>query len=307
MLGIDLTGKRALVAGVSDDGGFGFAIARALAEAGATVVIGSWPPALGIFEKLLERGKMDESFTLPSGARFAFEKIYPLDAAYDALEDAPEEIRTNKRYAERGDFSIAGMAAALEADFGTPCLDIVVHSLANGPEVKRQLLDTSRVGYLAAVGTSAYSNVAMVRALGPLMRAGGSVLSLTYMAGERVVPGYGGGMSSAKAALESDTRVLAFEAGRRWGIRVNTISAGPWASRAASAIGFIETMITYCRANSPLPRDLEARDVGATAAFLASPLAQAITGTTVYVDNGYHAMGMAVAADGLPPAAPPTS
>jgi enoyl-[acyl-carrier protein] reductase I len=301
MLGIDLTGKRALVAGVSDDGGFGFAIARALAEAGATVVIGSWPPALGIFEKLLERGKMDESFVLPSGTRFSFEKIYPLDAAFDTLLEAPEEIRTNKRYAERGDFSIAGMAAALEADFGPHCLDIVVHSLANGPEVKKQLLDTSRHGYLAAVGTSAYSNVAMVRHLGPLMRPGGSVLSLTYMAGERVVPGYGGGMSSAKAALESDTRVLAFEAGRRWGIRVNTISAGPWASRAASAIGFIDTMITYCRANSPLPRDLEARDVGATAAFLASPLAQAITGTTVYVDNGYHAMGMAVSPAGLEP------
>jgi len=301
MLGIDLTGKRALVAGVSDDGGFGFAIARALAEAGATVVIGSWPPALGIFEKLLERGKMDESFVLPSGSRFSFEKIYPLDAAFDTLLEAPEEIRTNKRYAERGDFSIAGMAAALEADFGPHCIDIVVHSLANGPEVKKQLLDTSRHGYLAAVGTSAYSNVAMVRHLGPLMRPGGSVLSLTYMAGERVVPGYGGGMSSAKAALESDTRVLAFEAGRRWGIRVNTISAGPWASRAASAIGFIDTMITYCRANSPLPRDLEARDVGATAAFLASPLAQAITGTTVYVDNGYHAMGMAVSPAGLEP------
>ena len=301
MLGIDLTGKRALVAGVSDDGGFGFAIARALAEAGATVVIGSWPPALGIFEKLLERGKMDESFVLPSGTRFSFEKIYPLDAAFDTLLEAPEEIRTNKRYAERGDFSIAGMAAALEADFGPHCIDIVVHSLANGPEVKKQLLDTSRHGYLAAVGTSAYSNVAMVRHLGPLMRPGGSVLSLTYMAGERVVPGYGGGMSSAKAALESDTRVLAFEAGRRWGIRVNTISAGPWASRAASAIGFIDTMITYCRANSPLPRDLEARDVGATAAFLASPLAQAITGTTVYVDNGYHAMGMAVSPAGLEP------
>ncbi len=101
-------------------------------------------------------------------------------------------------------------------------------------------------------------------------------------------------MSSAKAALEADTRTLAYEAGRRYGVRVNTISAGPWASRAASAIGFIDTMVRYSRLNSPIPRDLDARDVGATAAFLASPLATAITGATVYVDNGYHAMGMAV-------------
>jgi enoyl-[acyl-carrier protein] reductase I len=126
------------------------------------------------------------------------------------------------------------------------------------------------------------------------MREGGSFLSLTYMAGERVIPGYGGGMSSAKAALEADTRTLAFEAGRRWAVRVNAISAGPWASRAASAIGFIDTMIRYTSSNSPLPRPIDAGDVGATAAFLVSPLARAITGSVVFVDNGFHAMGMAV-------------
>jgi enoyl-[acyl-carrier protein] reductase I len=295
MLAIDLTGKRALVAGVADDGGFGFAIAKALAEAGASICVGTWPPALNIFLNLLERGKMDESLRLSDGRTLAFEKIYPLDAAYDTLADAPPEIRDNKRYRERGDFSIEGLAAALKTDFGEQPLDIVVHSLANGPEVKKPLLDTSRGGYLAAVSVSAYSLVSMVRNFGPLMRPGGSFLSLTYMASERVVPGYGGGMSSAKAALESDTRTLAYEAGRRFGgLRVNTISAGPLASRAASAIGFIDMMIRYCRANSPLPRDLHASEVGATAAFLASPHAAAITGTTVYVDNGYHAMGMAV-------------
>src|SRR5256886_6176429 len=112
-------------------------------------------------------------------------------------------------------------------DFGDRPLDIVVHSLANGPEVKKPLLDTSRAGYLAAVSASAYSLVSLVARLAPLMRPGGSFLSLTYMASERVVPGYGGGMSSAKAALESDTRTLAFEAGRKYGVRVNTISAGP--------------------------------------------------------------------------------
>jgi enoyl-[acyl-carrier protein] reductase I len=298
MLAIDLTGKRAFVAGVADDGGFGFAIAKALAEAGATICVGTWPPALNIFLNLLERGKMDASLALSDGRKLTFEKIYPLDAAYDTLEDAPAEIRENKRYKERGDFSIAGVAAQLEADFGPQPLDIVVHSLANGPEVKKPLLDTSRAGYLAAVSVSAYSLVSMVRTFAPMMRPGGSFLSLTYMAGERAIPGYGGGMSSAKAALESDTRTLAFEAGRRHGVRINTISAGPYASRAASAIGFIDTMIRYCRANSPLPRDLDAMEVGHTAAFLASPLAAAITGSTVYVDNGYHAMGMAVEGSG---------
>ena len=107
--------------------------------------------------------------------------------------------------------------------------------------------------------------------------------------------GYGGGMGTAKAALESDTRTLAFEAGRRWGIRVNTISAGPLASRAASAIGIVEKMVSYYRLNAPLTDDLKAIEVGYAAAFLASPLASGITGATVYVDKGFHAMGMAVA------------
>jgi enoyl-[acyl-carrier protein] reductase I len=101
-------------------------------------------------------------------------------------------------------------------------------------------------------------------------------------------------MSSAKAALESDTRVLAYEAGRKWGHRVNVISAGPLASRAASAIGFIETMIEYCKLNSPLPEAITAQEVGAVATFLASPLASAITGSTVYADKGYNVMGAAV-------------
>ncbi|MEP7348056.1 MAG: enoyl-[acyl-carrier-protein] reductase, partial [Gemmatimonadaceae bacterium] len=225
MLNIDLTGKRALVAGVADDGGFGFAIAKALAEAGATVCLGTWPPALKIFLTLLERGKLDESRKMSDGSLLHFERIYPLDAAYDTVADAPEEIARSKRYTDTGDFSVQGLADRLTADFGSPSLDILVHSLANGPEVKKPLLETSRSGYLSAVSVSAYSMVAMLQRFGPLMRPGASAVSLTYLAGERVIPGYGGGMSSAKAALESDTRTLAFEAGRKWGIRVNTISA----------------------------------------------------------------------------------
>jgi enoyl-[acyl-carrier protein] reductase I len=295
MLSIDLTGRRALVAGVADDGGFGFAIAKSLAEAGATVSVATWPPALNIFLRLLERGKMDETRRpVRSMLMLTFEKIYPLDAAFDTLADVPEEIRTNKRYQDTGDFSIAGVVAQLTTDFGERPLDILIHSLANGPEVKKPLLETSRAGYLAAVGTSAYSLVSMVSRFGPVMRPGGSVLSLTYMASERVIPGYGGGMSSAKAALESDTRVLAFEAGRKFGLRINVISAGPFASRAASAIGIIDRMVEYCAANTPLPEALTATEVGTTAAFLSSDLATGITGTTVYVDKGYHTMGMAV-------------
>jgi enoyl-[acyl-carrier protein] reductase I len=291
MLTIDLTGKHALVAGVADDAGFGFAIAKAFAEAGAKVSVATWPPALGIFKTMLERGKLDESRTMSNGQKLEFAKIYPLDAEYDRLDDVPAEVRDNRRYRDLGDFTIGGLAAAVAADGG---VDIVVHSLANGSEVKKPMLETSRKGYLSAVSASAYSMVSIVQQLGPIMRPHGAFVSLSYMAAERVVPGYGGGMSSAKAALESDTRVLAFEAGRKWGHRVNVISAGPYASRAASAIGFIGQMIEYTKRNSPLTSAITAEEVGATAAFLCSPLASGITGSTVYVDKGYQAMGVAL-------------
>jgi enoyl-[acyl-carrier protein] reductase I len=302
MLKIDLTGKRALVAGVADDGGFGFAIAKALTEAGATVSVATWPPALGIFKTMLERGKLDASLALSDGTKMQFAKIYPLDAEYDRLEDVPADVRASRRYRDLGDFTISGLASAVKADGG---VDIVVHSLANGSEVKKPLIETSRRGYLSAISASAYSNVSLIQHLGPITRPGGSFLSLSYMASERVVPGYGGGMSSAKAALESDARVLAFEAGRAWGHRVNVISAGPYASRAASAIGFIDQMVDYARRNAPLPQQLTAEEVAATAAFLSSPLASGITGTVVYVDKGYAAMGIAVDKEGaLAPKAP---
>eukprot|EP00920_Eleutheroschizon_duboscqi_P032570 GHVT01078609.1.p2 GENE.GHVT01078609.1~~GHVT01078609.1.p2 ORF type:complete len:148 (+),score=22.55 GHVT01078609.1:936-1379(+) len=131
------------------------------------------------------------------------------------------------------------------------------------------------------------------------MPQGSSALSLTFIASTKVVPGYGGGMSSAKAALESDTRTLAWEAGRKYGIRVNCISAGPLKSRAASAIGksgsksFIEYDIDYSRNNAPMSQDLYAEDVGGAGLFLLSPLARAVTGVTLYVDNGLHAIGRA--------------
>ncbi len=295
MLGIDLSGKRALVAGIADDGGFGFAIAKRLAEAGASVCAGTWPPAYGVFTKLLSSGRIGDSLRLASGGALEFERIYPLDAEYDVLDAVPVDVRENRRYKQHADFTVQGVADRMVEDFGARPVDVVVHSLANGREVKHPLLETSRGGYLHAVSASSYSFVSMVQRFAPLLRDGGSFQALTYMASERVVPGYGGGMSSAKAALESDVRVLAYEAGRKYGARVNCISAGPWASRAASAIGFIGDMIEYAKNNAALPEAIHADDVGATAAFLASPLAAGITGSVVYVDKGMHAMGVAPA------------
>ena len=127
MLSLDLTGRRALVAGVADDAGYGFAIAKALAEAGASVCVATWPPALNIFLNLIERGKIDEARRMPDGSLLTFEKIYPLDAVFDALTDAPAELRENKRYKDVGDFSITGLASRIAADFGEKPLDILVH------------------------------------------------------------------------------------------------------------------------------------------------------------------------------------
>ncbi|KAH7434856.1 hypothetical protein KP509_06G038100 [Ceratopteris richardii] len=290
-LAIDLRGKRAFIAGVADDQGYGWAIAKSLAAAGAEILVGTWVPALGIFETSLRRGKFDSSRVLPDGSLMEIAKVYPLDAVFDNMDDVPEDIKTNKRYAGQNKWTVQEVAESVKQDFGS--IDILVHSLANGPEVTKPLLETSRRGYLAALSASSYSYISLLKHFAPLMNAGGSSLSLTYIASEKIIPGYGGGMSSAKAALESDTRVLAFEAGRKYNIRVNTISAGPLRSRAAKAIGFIDDMINYSLANAPLQKDLEADDVGNAAAFLASPLAASITGSVVYVDNGLHAMGLA--------------
>lgn len=292
MLQIDLKGKKAFIAGVGDDQGYGWAIAKALAEAGAEILIGTWPPILRLFTSSLANGKFDESRQLSDGTLMEIAKIYPLDASFDRMEDVPEDVRENKRYKDIGCYTISDVAQAVVEDFGN--IDILIHSIANGPEVQKPLLETSRKGYLAAVSSSSYSFISMLAHFGPYMNPESAALSLTYLASERAIPGYGGGMSSAKAALESDTRTLAWEAGREWGIRVNTISAGALSSRAARAIGFIERMINYSESNAPLAKQLDASEVGATAAFLVSNLASAITGVTLYVDNGIHAMGIAV-------------
>ncbi|KAL8096705.1 enoyl-[acyl-carrier-protein] reductase [NADH], chloroplastic-like [Apium graveolens] len=291
-LPVDLRGKRAFIAGIADDNGYGWAIAKSLAAAGAEILIGTWVPALNIFESSLRRGKFDESRVLPDGSLMEITKVYPLDAVFDSPEDVPEDVKANKRYAGSSKWTVKEVAESVKEDFGT--IDILVHSLANGPEVTKPLLETSRYGYLAAISASSYSFVSLLKHFVPIMNPGGASISLTYIASERIIPGYGGGMSSAKSALESDTRVLAFEAGRKHKIRVNTISAGPLRSRAAKAIGFIDMMIDYSTENAPLQKELSAEEVGNAAAFLASPLASAITGAVVYVDNGLNAMGVGV-------------
>jgi len=289
---MDLKGKKAFIVGIGDDQGYGWAIAKALAEAGAEIIIGTWAPIVKIFTTSWKNGKFDVSRTLKNGSLLSYAKVYPIDASFDRPEDVPEEIKQNKRYQALEGYTISEVAHALSQDFGQ--IDILVHSLANAPEVKKPLLETSRQGYLSALSASSYSFVSLLAHFGPLITTGGSVLNLSYIASERAVPGYGGGMSSAKAALESDTKTLAFEAGRKWKIRVNSISAGPLRSRAARAIGFIDAMIEYSLANAPLQKDITSEEIGQAAAFLLSPLASAITGTTLYVDNGLHAMGLAV-------------
>ena len=295
MLNLHLKGKKAFIAGVGDDQGYGWAIAKSLAESGAEILIGTWTPILKIFTTSLETGKFDESRRLSDGSLMQISKVYALDAAFDKKEDVPQEILENKRYQNVEGYTVSDLSKALKHNHGH--IDILIHSLANGPEVKKPLLETSRQGYLAALSNSSYSFISLLQHLGPMMPKGASALTLSYIASNRVIPGYGGGMSSAKAALESDVKTLAFEAGRKWGIRVNAISAGPLRSRAARAIGekgisFIDQMIDYSINNAPLQKDLKAEEIGTSAAFLSSGYASGITGTLLFVDNGLHIMGV---------------
>jgi enoyl-[acyl-carrier protein] reductase I len=168
--------------------------------------------------------------------------------------------------------------------------------MAFSREITKVAKDTSRKGYMEALGISAYSLTSLLRAAEKYMdgRPGGaSAVGLTYLGGDRVVPYYGGGMSTAKAALQIDAKQLASNLGPK-NIRVNLISAGPYASRAASAIrpGGIEESIAYAAKRSPLPRGITAQEVADATAYLCSPLASAVTGHILYVDCGYNVMGV---------------
>ncbi|XP_047268577.1 enoyl-[acyl-carrier-protein] reductase [NADH] 1, chloroplastic-like [Capsicum annuum] len=221
--GGDTRYKRAFISGVAGDNGYGWAIAKSLAAAGAEILVGTWVPTLNIFETSLQRGKFDELRVLKDGSLMEITKVYPLDAVFDSLEDVPEDIKTNKRHAGSSKWTVSEVAESVKEDLGI--IGMLVHSHANGPKVTKPLLETMRRGYLAAISASSYSYVSLLKHFLPIMNPGISSISLTYIASERIIPGYGGRMSSAKAKLESDTRVLAFEAGRKQKVRVNTIAA----------------------------------------------------------------------------------
>src|SRR5262245_16555526 len=293
MVPIDLSGKVALVTGVTDNDSFAWHIAKALAAAGARLVLSCHPRLVGIVQSILERDADAEYRVLPYGAgNLKVERILPCDVAFDTMDDVDEKTRADKRYAKHGDYSIKGMIDAVGKEFGA--IDILIHSIAFSPEIKNKAVDTSRKAYQIALGVSAYSLTSLVKHALPYMEnrpGGASVVGLTYLGGERVVPHYGGGMSTAKAALQIDAKQLAHNVGSK-GIRVNLISAGPYASRAARAIGDMDEMINYAATRSPLPRGIAPEEVANATLFLCSPLASAITAQVLYVDCGYNVMGV---------------
>lgn len=293
MVPVKLDGKIALVTGVGDNEGFAWHIAKALQAAGARIVLACHPRLVNIVENILSRDQDKESRILPFGAgELKIEKILPCDVQYDTMADVDEKTRNDRRYARYSEYSVQGTVDAVGKEFGG--IDIVIHSVAFSPEIKNTALTTSRGAYMTALSISAYSLTSLLRAAQPYMEnrpGGASAVGLTYIGGERVVPHYGGGMSTAKAALQIDAQQLASNLGSK-NIRVNLISAGPYASRAAKAIGDIQEMINYAAQRSPLQRPITADEVANATVFLCSDLASGITGQILYVDAGYHCMGV---------------
>jgi len=229
MIPIDLSGKVALVTGVGDNESFAWFIAKALQAAGARLVLAVHPRMIRIVEGFLGGDAPDDvaSRALPGGGSLTVEKLLPCDVSYDRMADVPEAVRGDRRYKrveeQHGDYSIEGLMKAVKESHGG--LDILIHSVAFAPEIKSKLIDTTRAGYWTALSISAYSLTGLVRAGLPLMEdrpGGASVVGLTYLGGARVVPHYGGGMGTCKAALQMDAKQLSWFVGDK-NIRVNLI------------------------------------------------------------------------------------
>lgn len=189
------------------------------------------------------------------------------------------------------DEDLDALAASVKKELGG--LDFVVHAVAFAlrEELDGEYLNTSREGYRIAQDVSAYSLTALARRSAPLMEGrGGSIVTLTYLGGERVVPHYNV-MGVAKAALEMSVRYLAADLGPK-GIRVNAISAGPIKTLAASGVHGLSKMLEYHRTHAPLRKNTEQEEVGDAALFLVSHLSRGITGEVVHVDGGFHVLGM---------------
>src|SRR3954471_2473625 len=254
------SGKRALVLGVANKRSIAWAIARRLAEGGAQV-------AFTFQGERIEKSVRELAETVAS----------PLVTELDVRDDAA---------IERVFGEVAGVF-----DGG---LDILVHSVAfaAAEDLEGRFVDTPRDRFWMALDVSAYSLVACARAAEPLMEAagGGSIVTMTYLGGERAVPHYNV-MGVAKATLDSSMRYLAWDLGQK-NIRVNAISAGPVRTLAARSIAGFPTMEAIVEERAPLRRHVDAADVAAGAAYLLGDGAKNVTATTLYVDSGYHAMGM---------------
>lgn len=285
----DLKGKTALITGVSDDVGFAWHIAKGLQSQGAEIILCCHPRVMSIVERFLTKDKYAESRKLACGGELSPKYMIACDVAVDTKADLSPEQQEQKGY-DKEDVSIAGLKQAL-IEKGEK-IDCLIHSVAFSPEIDRLHLDVSRKAYLTSMSVSSYSLVALCRALVPVMEGRkASVIALSYLAGERAVPFYGGGMASAKAALECDARMLSWQLGAL-GHRINIISAGPYASRAARSIGDMDMMIQKTLEKSPLRRAITPEDVAQAAVFFASDLSTAITGETLHVDAGFHAMAL---------------
>jgi len=253
-------GKQALVLGVANKRSIAWAIAHRLADEGAQI-------AFTYQGERIEKNVRDLAETVSS----------PLVTECDV----------------RSDDDIARVFAEVSETFGGG-LDVLVHSVAfaAAEDLEGRFTDTPRDRFWMALDISAYSLVACARAAEPLMeaRGGGSIVTMTYLGGERAVPHYNV-MGVAKSTLDSSVRYLAWDLGFKK-IRVNAISAGPVRTLAARSIAGFTTMETMFEERAPLHRQIEAADCGAAAAYLLSADASNVTGTTLYVDAGYHAMGM---------------